>query len=102
VLRGINARKKAKWEVGSCEIKFWGFLFLVSLPPLPVPSPPTLHYHNGEGLKLLGYPTTVTVPTACGLERQYKDIDVRLSDMLPIQKLGANGDEAHVSGLEKP
>jgi len=70
--------------------------------PSPIPSPPTLHYHNGEGLKLLGYPATVTEPTACGLEREYKDKDVRLSDMLPIQKLGANGDEARVSGLEKP
>jgi hypothetical protein len=101
VLRDINARQKAKREVRSCEIKFWGFLFLVSLSPSPIPSP-ILLYHNGEVLKLLGYSTTVTVPIACGLERQYKDKDLRHSDMSPVQKRGANSDEARVSSLEKP
>ena len=101
------ARYQCQTEGQTGSSKLWNKILGVSVPcvslsPSPIPSPPTLHYHNGEGLKLLGYSTTVTVPIACGLERQYKDKDLRHSDMSPVQKRGANSDEARVSSLEKP
>jgi hypothetical protein len=80
---------------GQTNIKILG----VSVP-FVASSPCTIT--TAEGLKLLGYPTTVPVPNACRLERQYKDKDVGHSDMLPIQKRGVNGGEARVSLLEKP
>jgi hypothetical protein len=81
------------------SIKFWGFLLLVSLPQsLPL----TLSQRQRSEIVCLSNHYHCTVPTACGLERQYKDKDVRHSDMLPTQKRGANGNEGCVSGLENP